>query len=390
MLFWIFVLDTPGVNTPWKKAAAEEKAAEARAAKRLEKLKPQELENTKDVEAKNAEEEEEDAEIPEEMPEDALFIPLWFARKKPKTFYKGTDPEWQSFIDFSKDRKRSQFIRSAWDLSSVVIFDELAGLIGRHMSSLKEMQSKLGMPIETRKFWLDIDFPDGPPPEYERTGLEIADDYIALTTRPVDAIEVSRLQESLWPLPVAVSLWSSYSTLWSLQLARAKGLLGIKSGEQAPGASTPKMLDFQKLTEGDEDETSQSNANFDEGEETTNSESTPPPAPPSQAMSAADISKMSTAEQRLYKLGLRGAMQDLGAALHVFQHSLIRTWKMPKVPPERGSIIISGLVELVGSKATCVIDVRAAYHPKENRWVGVGIGVRRMQAKKQSPKGGPP
>lgn len=218
--------------------------------------------------------------------------------------------------------------------------------------------------------------------------LEIADDYIALTTRPVDAIDVSRVKASLWPLPVAVSLWSSYSTLWSLQLARAKGLLGIKSGEQVPGASATKMLDVHKFTEGEEDETSQSNASFEEGEETTNSESAPPPTPPSKAVSAVDLSKMSAAEQRLYKLGLRGAMQDLGTALHVFQHSLIRTWKMPQVPPERGSIMISGLVELVGSKATCVIDVRAAYHPKENRWVGVGIGVRRMQAKKQSPKGG--
>ena len=112
MLFWIFVLDTPGVETPWKKAAAEEKAAEERAAKRLEKLKPQQSENSKDVEAQKSEEED-DADIPEEMPEDALFIPLWFARKKPKTFYKGTDPEWQSFVDFSKDRQRSQFIRSA-------------------------------------------------------------------------------------------------------------------------------------------------------------------------------------------------------------------------------------------------------------------------------------
>ena len=116
MLFWVFILDTPGVTTPWKKAAAEEKAAEERAAKRLEKLKPRESGDSKDVEGKDVEvtdADEEDVDIPEEMPEDALFIPLWFARKKPKTFYKGTDPEWQSFVDFSKDRKRSQFIRSA-------------------------------------------------------------------------------------------------------------------------------------------------------------------------------------------------------------------------------------------------------------------------------------
>ena len=120
VFFWVFILDTPGLNTPWKKAAAEERAAEERAAKRLEKLKPQQSENSKDVEAKHAE--EEDVDIPEEMPEDALFIPLWFAQQKPKTLYKGTDPEWLSFVDLSRDRKRCQFIKSAWDLSSVVKF----------------------------------------------------------------------------------------------------------------------------------------------------------------------------------------------------------------------------------------------------------------------------
>ena len=61
---------------------------------------------------------------------------------------------------------------------------------------------------------------------------------------------------------------------------------------------------------------------------------------------------------------------------------------MPHTPPERGTIMISGLVELVGTKATCVVDVRAAYHPKENRWQAIGVGVRRLQSKKQSPKGG--
>lgn len=50
--------------------------------------------------------------------------------------------------------------------------------------------------------------------------------------------------------------------------------------------------------------------------------------------------------------------------------------------------MVSGLVELTGSKATAVLDVRAAYHPKENRWVAIGVGVRRLQARKQAPKGG--
>lgn len=111
MFIWNFVLDSPFINTPWKKAAAEEKAAEEKAAKRLQKSKSQESDKVEDDDSKKTE--EEDGDVPADMPEDALFIPLGFARQKPQAFYKGTDPEWQSFVDFSKDRKRSQLIRSA-------------------------------------------------------------------------------------------------------------------------------------------------------------------------------------------------------------------------------------------------------------------------------------
>ena len=220
------------------------------------------------------------------------------------------------------------------------------------------------------------------------SSIEIADDYIAWTTRPVDAIQVSRLKAALWPQPVAVSLWSSYSTLWSLQLARAKQFLGIKSEVNPPNISTTDIVDFQKLAKANDKQSSQTGTGFEQDEETTNTDPALAPPPPPKAASAEDPSKMSGAKQRLHNLGVLGAMQDFGTALHVFQHSLIRTWKMPHAAPERGTLMVSGLVELVGSKATCVVDVRAAYHPKENRWVAIGVGVRRLQSKKQAPRGG--
>jgi len=38
--------------------------------------------------------------------EDSLFIPLTWAWKLPRSFYKGTDPEWQDFVTFAKDRPK--------------------------------------------------------------------------------------------------------------------------------------------------------------------------------------------------------------------------------------------------------------------------------------------
>ena len=60
----------------------------------------------------DVEDEENEAEIPEEMPEDAIFIPLGFTRQRPPTFYRGSDPEWQSFLEFRKDHDKEKAVRS--------------------------------------------------------------------------------------------------------------------------------------------------------------------------------------------------------------------------------------------------------------------------------------
>lgn len=42
--------------------------------------------------------------------EDSFFIPLTWARKLPRTYYKGSDPEWQDFVKVAKDQPRHKRI----------------------------------------------------------------------------------------------------------------------------------------------------------------------------------------------------------------------------------------------------------------------------------------
>jgi len=69
-------------------------------------------------EDEDAEEDENEVQVPDTIPEDAYFIPLGFARQRPQTFYKGSDPEWQSFMEFSRDQKRGSAIRSKFCLGN--------------------------------------------------------------------------------------------------------------------------------------------------------------------------------------------------------------------------------------------------------------------------------
>jgi hypothetical protein len=48
--------------------------------------------------------------------------------------------------------------------------EELALLVGSHFSGMKSMQKGLGTPVNIKQFWIDVIFPEGPPPEYERSG----------------------------------------------------------------------------------------------------------------------------------------------------------------------------------------------------------------------------
>lgn len=53
---------------------------------------------------------------------------------------------------------------------SNILSEELAELVCSHFAGTKAMQRSLGVPLQIGRVWLDIIFPFGPPPEYERSG----------------------------------------------------------------------------------------------------------------------------------------------------------------------------------------------------------------------------
>ena len=69
------------------------------------------LESQQDRDESDAEDEQDEDIVPDTIPEDAWFIPLGFARERPQAFYRGSDPEWQSFVDFAKDKNKNVQIR---------------------------------------------------------------------------------------------------------------------------------------------------------------------------------------------------------------------------------------------------------------------------------------
>lgn len=65
----------------------------------------------------SSEEVEEDDEEEEEYDDALIFLPTGFSRPKPRTFYRGSDPEWQEFRKLATDRPRMEKIRSTDTMS---------------------------------------------------------------------------------------------------------------------------------------------------------------------------------------------------------------------------------------------------------------------------------
>ncbi|MCJ1249038.1 UAA transporter [Trapelia coarctata] len=311
---------------------AQSKAVEAK--KAAEELKAREDEQNA-VQAD--EEEEDDVDIPSEPPEDSWFIPMGLAHQRPQGFYKGNDPEWQSFVEFSHDDKRNHFVRN-----------ELAGLVGAYMGNLPNFQKYLGSPIQTGKYWLVVDFPDGPPPEYERAGLEITDDYIAWTVRPVSPMNVSRLQRALWPTATVSSLWASSQALWQLEVAKLKDFLNIKAD---PDPDKPRFppgyMNLPRLGQSKDQEASQSASTAPK----VHSSNTSPPA--STALpSGSERSKI------LWPLpSIPKPSTDMATVSTVFKDNLAKNWRSASEPAPRGTFMVSGLVEVYGPKGVVMLDL---------------------------------
>ncbi|KZF26049.1 hypothetical protein L228DRAFT_279297 [Xylona heveae TC161] len=141
----------------------------------------------------------------------SIFIPLGWTREKPPRFYKASDPEWKAFAKLSRDPTKVNKLRR-----------DLALLAFKAAGQNQTLAPFMGTesPPRLGRFWIDVDFPDGPPPEFERSGLEISPNNISWTTRPVAPHNYMRLKQALVPFSLFASFYASSFTLITMHYDR--------------------------------------------------------------------------------------------------------------------------------------------------------------------------
>ncbi|RKF78012.1 hypothetical protein GcM1_214003 [Golovinomyces cichoracearum] len=317
-----------------------------------------------------------EVELPEESEEDTepLFFPLpltW--REIKQDSYRGSDPEWQEFVKFSMQHDLAQQVRR--ELANIILN------LAKNFSAISQNERK---DMKLRRYWLDVDFPSEPPPEYVQSGIEIGDDYIALTTHPVDSMTVRRTQRALWPSTMMLCTWSFVKVVTTDFFKKIVNTIGFKTRQ--PPTIEQLLARHRQLMKG-KNIPPQDGPSFEtqlHPEGTDVAEITSRSHPKQSQERSQDESEFEI-EELLTEL-----RQVFSRPIAAFKRTFVKFWKEPIANPPRGCLWVSGLVEIDTSKAYVVFDVKAHWDPKTRTYDmgSVTLGLRRIQLKKQAPKEG--
>jgi hypothetical protein len=356
-----------GLEVEIEEEEVEEKRKPGRWKKQVRK-EDGSLEDVDDEEANDEEDEDEDDDE-EEYDDAILFLPTGFSRLKPKTFYRGSDPEWQEFKKVTQDKARIERIRQ-----------ELVNLV-RTMCSTPAYVAKIGeVDHQKGRVWIEFKFPDGPPPEYERPGYELTEDLEwRKATRDVEPALHHRLNKVLYPTAAAGALYDDTKR----KLERSWNDFAVYMGwaEKTETFTVQQMM--QQITNpsppagtATPPATTASASPFGTSPPAASQQSTAQPFPPA-AGTAKDLG-FALPDPKALTLDLGQFRQDFQKANRGQVHNL-----------PRGAFGVHALIEVYGSRARLTLNVVGVYDPKVGRYVGLHANIWNQAAHRQSPKGGP-
>ncbi|TFB02287.1 hypothetical protein CCMA1212_005662 [Trichoderma ghanense] len=294
--------------------------------------------------------------------EPILFLPFPFTTKEVRQPpYKGSDPEWATFIAVNKDQQLQKDIKMG-----------LAELIRRGVERNPAYVQLLGgRDIKLKKLWLDIIYPPAPPPKHYVSGIIIDDDGIFWGDRPIDSLAANHLNTAIYPKAVALSVWAFLKSLAGQTAQDIAKALGFNT--PPPPEATWQAAILNRIKE--------------QGElGTTGKQTVKVPGQPDKSsfpvhtgiseIPGTPFSGVSEVDPRIQ------------AALQAATVTFTKNWQPAKQPPSRGCIRVDGLVELQGKSAVMAVYVLGWYDPKQRKYMGVQTGLKHLIQLKQRPAGG--
>lgn len=258
---------------------------------------------------------------------------------------------------------------------------ELADIIYQGSLAHPVIAKQLGKDPKVGKYWLDIQFPDGPPQEYARSGIEVGDDFIALSTQRLSPEEQHRVSRAIWPVAAANSLYAGTKVLFAFQYRRLKAALGLETTPE-PGSPEARMQHMLQMMQAQQQK--QEQGKFVPGKTPDAGAASASAAPATSSSDAPSTWPFSW----IAKPPMPPSSVEMPLAFHVFNHTLAKGWLPKNNEPPRGTFVVQGLIQVRGSRAVITFDVNAHYSTKESRFIVVNATPRSLKKWHQSPRGG--
>ncbi|XXH06133.1 hypothetical protein Hte_012578 [Hypoxylon texense] len=335
----------------------------------------------------------------EELEEDmieAIFIPLPFTTKiMDSPPYKSSDPEWQAFVKVSKDWKLRRSIQ-----------DSLADLVRKAAQASPALVQRCGADMKLGRYWLEIHYPNRPPPVFVHKGLAIGDYGVSIVEEPIDTVAAVWLSRALYPTVLTESLWAFSATLMKQNAANLAKLLGYDQKSPPPPPlqqATEKVQQIKKQAAKSESRESGSlssaNAQASDGSSAGSSsiekkpaESSPAPGSSPASPNSSVIPILPGAESgkpRSAKdmYGIKHTQGHTSGAWSAFKQKFGQTWRPMRELPPRGAILVNGLVEISTKRAFITVDCSAWWDPKTKRYdpKTASFRLRSLRMKNQAP-----
>lgn len=320
-----------------------------------------------------------DEEDEEDEEEALIFLPTGFSQPRPPTFYKGSDPEWQEFVRIAPDRSRIERIRG----ELVSLIRDIAIKSPQYVQRLGKINPAAGTS------WIEFKFPDGPPIEFERPGIEITNDLtVRRSTRTVNELHHHRLSSILVPTAVANSLYADTKKKVGKTWQDLRVYLGW---EDSSKTKVQRMLAQFPPPQLPTEPQTPTNAPASSPAPSTTSDAHQTPAPsPSPSPPEKEPASSTPGDPAYERFGIALPKPTaLTLDLSTFRQAFRKEHKHVKMQPPRGTFMVSGLVEIIGEKARMTLDVSAAYDPKIGKFVMLTARLRSFTEYRQNPKGGP-
>ncbi|KAM4058619.1 hypothetical protein HRG_006425 [Hirsutella rhossiliensis] len=306
-----------------------------------------------------SEEEKDEVDQAADPDEPILFLPFPFMTKLvEQPPYKGSDPEWSTFIAVSKDQQLQKDIKRG-------LAETIRSAAAKNPQYIKALG---GHDIKLRKYWLDILYPPRPPPKHYMSGIIVFDDGIYWGDRPIDSATAGSLSMALYPKAVAAAVWSFGNSLVKQTAHDVANALRLNPPTPPPEATDPQHVVLQ----------TDANRVFEASVR-------------SEASTGSTASSIQPAgDERLRNTSSSEGSGDprIQAALHAASGALVKNWQQAPPLPNRGCIRVDGMVEIYGDTAILCVYVLASYDPKLKKYVGIQTGLKHLAQLKQRPASG--